>query len=74
MTLGDQVTQKEVKRFQTVCRARQRQVESTLKAQQLITCMFNILGVSNKPICTVVLLMQSILQTTSDAQNILKDN
>lgn len=43
---GHQITQKEVKRFQMVCRARQQHVESTLKAQQLITCMSNILEFS----------------------------
>ena len=41
---GDRVTRKRVSGSQMVCRARQRHVESTLKAQQLITCMSYILG------------------------------
>lgn len=56
-----------------VCRARQQHVESTLKAQQLITCMSNILGL---PINLSALWCCSCrtfnLQTTSDAQDILK--
>lgn len=65
--------QKFVKRLQIVCTARQQHVESTLKAQQLITCMSNILGFP-----TNLSALQSCscrvfhLQTTSDAQNLLK--
>lgn len=58
-----------------VCRARQQHVESTLKAQQLITCMSNILGL---PINLSALWCCSCrtfnLQTTSDAQDILKNS
>lgn len=55
-----------------VCRARQQHVESTLKAQQLITCMSNIPGIPrNLSAPCYCSCRTSNLQTTSDAQNIL---
>lgn len=70
---GWRVTQKQVKQFQMVRRARQQHVESTLKAQQMITCMSNILGfptnLSALWYCSCRIFN---LQTTPDAQNILK--
>jgi len=46
--------------FQVVWGARQQHVESTLKAQQLITCMVNILGLRFQQTYTVVHFMQNV--------------